>query len=334
MHRKISKILLHLTLWSISFLLLFKLFTIDYDSGFADVLYTLLFHLPLLLAVYINLLLIKLFFLKKQYGLYLILIITLLLICVGVYFLIFRLLVPLMLERYYFIAYYSPLQIAQFVLVYLFLSLLFHLSVGWFFLREKEYQLQKENHQVQLRNLKAQINPHFLFNSLNNIYALAGPDNTPARNYLTKLSDSLRYMIYETNVEFVSLKDEVNYLENFFDLEKLRLSASTDILFEKEGKFDQHVIAPLLLLPLMENCFRHCNRKNPSIHVYLFVENEQLTFRTRNNISSGPEAAPGGVGLQNVKKRLEFIYGKRGQLNLRKEADCFELDLNINLLPE
>ena len=334
MHSPITKIVLHLTLWGISFLLLYKLFTIDYDSGFADVLYTALFHIPLLLTVYANLLLIKLFFEKRQYGFYVLFVFLLIATGVGMYFLIFRLLVPLLLAKYYFIAYYSPWQIVQFMAVYLFLSLLFHLAVGWFFLRENEFQLQKENHQVQLRNLKAQINPHFLFNSLNNIYALVGPDNLLARDYLTKLSDSLRYMIYETNAEFVPLKDEVQYLENYFELEKLRLSGSEAVSIEKQGHFDQYVIAPLLLLPLVENCFRHCNRKDPHIRIGLEIKDEVLSFQTRNNVSSIPTKASGGVGLVNVQRRLELIYKERAKLTFRSELNFFELDLKLNLSEE
>ncbi|MCB0668470.1 MAG: histidine kinase, partial [Saprospiraceae bacterium] len=126
-----------------------------------------------MIAVYVNLQLVRVLFIKGRYLLYLASIFFLLFFCVSFYFFLFRTLVPLILKNYYFIAYYTPWQIVQFISAYILLSLLFHLSVGWFLLREKEFQLQKENHLVQLKNLKEQINPHFLFNSLNNIYSLA-----------------------------------------------------------------------------------------------------------------------------------------------------------------
>ncbi|MBK8502715.1 MAG: sensor histidine kinase [Saprospiraceae bacterium] len=328
----VKKISFHLTLWSVSFFLLYSLFTVDYNTGIADYIYTALFHLPLVLAVYLNLPLIQSLFLKKRYLLYLLLILPLVSFCVAFYFLIFQVLVPLLLAKYYFIAYYTPWQIAQFVIVYLFLSLLFHLSVSWFFLKEKEYQLQKENHLVQLKNLKSQISPHFLFNSLNNIYALAGPENTEARNYLTKLSDALRYIIYDTNTPFVPLKNEVEYLVNYFALERLRLENGEEVSFQKSGKYQEFLIAPLLLLPLVENCFFvHCNRKEPFIEINLSVFDSELHFITHNNKTKILPSVSGGVGLENVKKRLEMIYGNRGRLEIKDEPENFTVDLKINL---
>jgi sensor histidine kinase YesM len=326
-----KKIFFHCTLWSVSFFLLYKLFTVDYNTGIGDYIYTGLFHLPLVLAVYLNLPLIRLLFLQKRYLWYVFAILPLVSLCVAFYFLIFRVLVPLFLAKYYFIAYYTPWQIAQFVIVYLFLSLLFHLSVSWFFLREKEYRLQKENHLVQLKNLKSQISPHFLFNSLNNIYALSGPENAEAKNYLTKLSDALRYMIYETDTPLVPLKNELEYLENYFSLEKLRLEKGAEIYFHKSGNYDEYLIAPLLLLPLVENCFAHCNRKVPHIEINLSVINHQLQFKTINNKTTTPSVQPGGVGLENVKKRLEMIYGNLSKFETRDGQYYFEVDLKINL---
>ncbi|MCB0665700.1 MAG: sensor histidine kinase, partial [Saprospiraceae bacterium] len=296
--------------------------------------YTLLFHIPLLIAVYINLQLVHTFFVKGRYILYLASISFLLFFCVSFYFFLFRTLVPLILKNYYFIAYYTPWQIAQFISAYILLSLLFHLSVGWFLLRDKEFQLQKENHLVQLKNLKEQINPHFLFNSLNNIYSLAGRENMEVRNYLTKLSDALRYMIYETDVELVPLKNEVEYLLNYFELEKLRLEKSNDVVFSCSGDLDQYLIAPLLLLPLVENCFRHCDPKAPNIKIDLSVQDDRLTFVSENSRPVDKDKKPGGVGLNNVKKRLALIYGTAGSLRINEQEDRYKLYLQINLQQE
>lgn len=325
---------LHVLLWAISFFLLYKLFTVDYDSGVADLIYTALFHLPLFLAVYGNLLLVRTFFSHRKYILYAFSCIILGFISVSFHFLLFKSLVPLFLKNYYFIAYYSFWQIAQFVSAYIFLSLLFHLSVEWFRLKEKEYILQRENHLVQLTNLKSQLNPHFLFNSLNNIYGLAGKDNVEVRDYLTRLSDALRYMIYDTDSEFVPLKSEVIYLGNYFELEKLRLGKSGDIIFTRSGPFDQYVIAPLLMLPLLENCFRHCDRKSPYIKVDLTIKDDRLILKTENNRTGGPAKPSGGVGLRNVRKRLELIYGDSGRLQILDQPLLFQLTLQINLSPQ
>lgn len=334
MRKGFSKIIVHLVLWSISFLLLYKLFTSEYDSGIADIIYTALFHVPLLFAVYINLPLMRSLFVMRKYITYLLALILLTAFCVAVYFLLFQYLVPLLLKNYYFIAYYTPGQIAQFITAYSLLTILFYLSTGWFTLREKEYQLQKENHLVQLKNLKAQINPHFLFNSLNNIYALAGPDDGQVRTYLTKLSDALRYMIYDTDVELVPLKNEVEYLENYFDLERLRLGDGAQVSFAKTGKVDQYLIAPLLLLPIVENCFRHCDRRSPLIEILLSVKDDQLSLITKNNRERDPALAKGGVGLDNVSKRLQLIYGADAELKITDDGDFFSVILNINLRQE
>lgn len=325
------KLLFHTILWALSFYLLFQLFTIDYSTGKADVIYTVLFHLPLIIAVYIHLFFIRVFFPKHRYVIYLTLTILLVIISSMFYFFIFETLVPYFLDGYFFIAYYNFWQIIQFIVAYIFLSLLLHLSVGWFILREQELQLQKENHQVQLKNLKSQINPHFLFNSLNNIYALSGPDNPQSRNYLNKLSDALRYMIYDTEADLVPLKSEAEYLENYFEIEKLRLPDTTRVQFTKSGMIDQFVIAPLLLLPLVENCFGHCDRRSPLIEINLKMIDETLHFTTLNNKSPTRLQDSGGVGLDNVEKRLKLIYPARYDLKIDDSSERFRIFLTINL---
>ena len=325
------KILFHTVLWGLSFYLLFQLFTIDYSTGKADVIYTALFHLPLIIAVYIHLYFIRYFFPKHRYTIYLTLTILLVIVCSRFYFFIFEKLVPLFLDGYFFIAYYNSWQIIQFIIAYIFLSLLLHLSVGWFILKEQELQLQKENHQVQLKNLKSQINPHFLFNSLNNIYALSGPNNPQSRNYLNKLSDALRYMIYDTEADLVPLKSEAEYLENYFEIEKLRLPDTAKVRFTKTGMIDQYMIAPLLLLPLVENSFAHCDRRSPIIEIDLKIIDETLHFTTRNNKAPSRLQDTGGVGLNNVKKRLKLIYPGRYELKIDDALESFQIFLTINL---
>jgi two-component system, LytTR family, sensor kinase len=281
-------------------------------------------------AVYFNLFLIRQLFQKGRFLSYLLAVVFLMVTATALYFFIFESLVPAWLTGYYFIAYYSAWQIVQFVSSYVVFSLLLHLSVGWFILKDKELQLEKENHQVQLKNLKAQINPHFLFNSLNNIYALAGAD-PQVRTYLSRLSDSLRYMIYDTEADLVPMKNEVEYLDNYFEIEKLRLAETTEVYFRKGGKFDQHVIAPLLLLPLLENCFVHCDRQSPVIHLELRISDDQLHFKSFNNKPRLPLGERGGVGLDNVRKRLNLIYPDRHKMEVREDQGSYHISLSINL---
>ncbi len=327
------KILFHGILWGLSYYLLYKLFTIDYNTGKGDIIYTALFHIPLAVAVYFNLFLIRQLFEKDRFLSYFLAVIFLVVTATALYFLIFESLVPVWLTGYYFIAYYSAWQIVQFVGSYVVFSLLLHLSVGWFMLKDKELQLEKENHRVQLKNLKSQINPHFLFNSLNNIYALAGAD-PQVRAYLSRLSDALRYMIYDTDADLVPLKNEVEYLDNYFEIEKLRLTQAAEVNFRKEGKFDQHVIAPLLLIPLVENCFVHCNRQAPVIHLELCISNDQLHFNSFNNKPRMKNGERGGVGLDNVRKRLHLIYPDQHKIEVREDQDSYQISLSINLARE
>ncbi len=326
-----KSILYHLTFWIISFILLYRLFTINYDNGWADVIYTLLFHLPLLVATYVNVYLVDRLLRRKLYGGYIAGALATLAVSVAFYFFIFEVLSDLLFPGYYFIAYYSAWEISQFVLVYIVISLLLKLSIDWFAVKEDQLSLQRENYTVKLRNLKAQINPHFLFNSLNNIYSLADGKDTRTRAYLVKLADALRYMIYDTDEDFVPLPNEIEYLENYVALEKLRLEDPGAVRFEARGNADGLVIAPLLLLPLVENCFKHARRPDPAIHIMLTIGPSLLQLHTRNNLALVSPDEKGGHGLQNVRKRLAMIYPQQHQLHYRQEDGQFHAQLEINL---
>ena len=329
MHNRILTFGLHLALWAISFLLLYKLFTIDYNTGFGDVVYTGLFHIPLIMVVYLHIYAIKSLFEPKKYWVYFSTTLALLLFGTCLYFTIFKFLVP-SFKVYYFIAYYTPREIAQFIAAYLVISFLLYLSFSWFRLKNKELQLERENHQVKLKNLKSQISPHFLFNSLNNIYGATSKEDKTTRSYLLHLSDSLRYLIYDTDVDFVPLHAEVEYLSNYVALEKLRFEDSKNIGLNIEGDIEKFVIAPLIFLPLVENCFVHCNRADPFIDISLSIKDHHLKFHSQNNLSLH-HSRQGGVGLNNVKKRLELIYGNGHESTHEVADNIFKLYLSINL---
>jgi len=249
-----NKLVIHSLFWALSFIILHRLFTIDYNNGKTDVIYTLVFHIPLIVIVYINYYVINKFITNKKYWLYFISFIILFGIGTGLHYLLFDHLVDYVFPGYYFISMYSLIEISQYILAYLVASLLFKLSKDWFDLKDQQLNLQKENHQVQLTSLKAQLNPHFLFNSLNNIYSMTSTDVKKGREHIIKLSDALRYMLYKTNDERVPLENEIEYFSNYIELEKLRLEEEANIEVSLPKEFNGLQIAPLILLPFIENC--------------------------------------------------------------------------------
>ena len=189
----------------------------------------------------------------------------------------------------------------------------------------------QENHHVKLTSLKNQINPHFLFNSLNNIYGITAAKNKLGRNYLLKLSDALRYMIYDTAAAFVPLEKEIDYLKNYMALEKLRLEEAATIDLKTTGDFSGHLIAPLILLPIVENCFKYFNQENPLVDIFLSIENEQFTIKAMNNKRVHAKEQTGGLGLTNLKNRLQLIYPERHQLTIDDKPNSYTVSLTINL---
>ena len=220
------RILQHLLFWVISFFILVRFFNTSNQVEKIDVIYTLIFHVSLLTGVYINLiLLIPHFLRKKKYLIYVLLLIATIAGTSGFNLITFDKWIDYILPGYYFISFYDFADILKFVVIYISLTTLLKLSKGWFMLMETNQQLMKveqEKTKTELMALRSQINPHFLFNSLNSIYSLAmkGSEKTP--KIILLLSDLMRYMLYETNEELVPLKKEVQYLENYIELQKLR----------------------------------------------------------------------------------------------------------------
>ncbi|WP_293297113.1 histidine kinase [Pedobacter sp. UBA4863] len=214
--------------------------------------------------------------------------------------------------------------------------------IVWFGVAVKFFKSWYQRHhaalQAELSLLKAQIHPHFLFNTLNNLYALTLNNSPKSPEIVMGLSEILRYMLYECNVESVSLKKDIEMLENFILLERMRYEERLDFNFTKEGDLEGHNIAPLLLLPLVENAFKHGAGEKVGqawINMELEIKNELLTFKINN---SKPEkvATPligknGNIGLENVKKRLELIYPEAHQFKIFDEEELFAIILKIDL---
>jgi LytS/YehU family sensor histidine kinase len=183
-------------------------------------------------------------------------------------------------------------------------------------------EIEKEKIQTELNSLKQQVNPHFLFNSLNSIYSLANRQSEKTTEAVLKLSDMLRYMIYDAEKSTVPLKQEFDGLKNFIELQKLRLTDKTKLNINIQENPDDYMIEPLLLLPVVENAFKFGsdNLHKSNINVEASVEEGMLFFACSNTVIPGLKEQkskdPSGIGLRNVRRRLELLYPGKHELNI------------------
>ena len=204
-------------------------------------------------------------------------------------------------------------------------------------LRERK-DLQTQTMQSELRFLKSQINPHFLFNTLNNLYALTLKKSDKAPEIVIKLSEMMRYMLYECNERRVPLGKEVNYIRNYLDLERLRQGKNMEITFEVAGEVLDQQIAPLMFIPFLENSFKHgLNNQISSgfVNIRLDIENHNIHFQIENSKSESlplqTHKRSGGIGLVNIKRRLNIIYPNQHQLIIHDNPKTYGVELEIEL---
>jgi LytS/YehU family sensor histidine kinase len=205
----------------------------------------------------------------------------------------------------------------------------------WYVKNQRNLQLQQENTEAQLQLLKAQVHPHFLFNTLNNIYSFSQNTAPTAAKLVTGLSDMLRYMIYEGNQSLVPLSKEVKMLQDYISLQQIRyedLEVHTDLPANTENLY----IAPLLLLPLIENCFKHGTSnmlEHPWVSLHITIEGKEFTMKLVNGKAENyaNPSRESGIGISNVKKRLEFLYPGKHNFKTIDSEDVFIVDLKLEL---
>ncbi|WP_299179992.1 sensor histidine kinase [uncultured Aquimarina sp.] len=205
--------------------------------------------------------------------------------------------------------------------------------------RDSFYRRQEEK-EAELKLLKAQLNPHFLFNTLNNLYGLSVIKSEKLPDLMLKLSDLLRYSLYETKETFVSLEKEIKYLENYISLEKIRLEDKADIQLNIKGyDSSDKIIAPMLFIVFVENAFKHLGvleGVKSKVSVNIEIEKDSLNFNCMNTIDSihttnnDIEKGKSGIGLQNAKKRLDLMYTDKYKLQVTQEKDFYQVALNLN----
>jgi LytS/YehU family sensor histidine kinase len=207
---------------------------------------------------------------------------------------------------------------------------LFALILGWFFQQWKWLKsLESKKAKAELALLKSQINPHFFFNTLNNLYGLTVEKSDDAPDVVLKLSDMMRYTIYMGKEDLVSLKDEVEYLQNYIELHKIRYQKKVDITFKYTNTTD-YQIAPLLYIIALENAFKHGVEKlteNAYIHMNLLTEKGTILFEIENNFEQSETESETGIGLDNLKQRLHLLYPKKHQLEINKGDSVYKLSI-------
>jgi len=208
--------------------------------------------------------------------------------------------------------------------------------VDYLQLQKQLADVAKERAEAELNFLKSQINPHFLFNSLNAVYFLIDRNNKAARHALHTFSDMLRYQLYECNGHKIPIEKEIGYLKDYVGLQQLRLPENTDIQFHCADGVQQFSIEPLLLLPFVENSFKHLSHyshgKPNEIQIAIDRAGNDLHFEVYNTTEDFENAtASGGIGLANVKKRLALLYPQKHRLTITKKADRFCVQLWLSL---
>lgn len=196
-------------------------------------------------------------------------------------------------------------------------------------------KIKKEQKISELNFLRSQMNPHFLFNTLNNLYSLSLKGSKKTPEALLQLSNLLSYTIYEGSEDKISLEKEIHHLHDYIELEKLRFGNRLNLQMEISGNFSGVMITPLILIPIVENVFKHCSlneRGDVDIQIKIAVTNDELHISTINPVgNSVKESNKNGIGVQNLSKRLQIIYPQKHTFRLEERAHKFYVDLSIQL---
>jgi len=219
-------------------------------------------------------------------------------------------------------------------------STIYVISSQWVRNAREKQELKTEQIQTELKFLKSQINPHFLFNILNSLYALTLKKSDMAPTMVIKLSEMMRYMLYECNEKRVPLEKEINYLRNYLDLEKLRIGNKMDVELNVHGDLEDKYIAPLIFINFVENSFKHGgisgNKTKGHVNLDITVRNEEIHFILENSKplrlgETKSMKAVGGIGLKNVKNRLDLVYANNYKIDIKEDDDIYSIDLALQL---
>ena len=340
-NRKIKWAVTSVPLFAIVWGILSVFFTNDQGIVFAVVLgyfldnflYVLVFHITIIAAVYLNInILIKQYLSQGKFGVFVLSALCLAAIAGFMNYALFDLVIDQIFPQLFYISWFKVWELILMMIGYLAITtIVFLLWQYAMMLIENREKVQHE-----LSALKAQINPHFLFNNLNTIYSLALKGDVRTKDVILQLSDFLRYVLYDTSSDKIELEKEIEIIKTYVGLQRERINQDiTEVILNIEGEFKGAIIAPLLLLPLAENCFKHGIGKNKgTIQIDIQYSGHQLRFRTQNPVARrenviNPEQ--GGIGIKNVEKRLNLLYPDKHELTFTENEELFSVDLQIDL---
>lgn len=236
---------------------------------------------------------------------------------------------------------YSTRFVVQIITANLFIVIflgMIRFAVDWFEFEARQKNVENEKLMAELNFLKAQINPHFLFNTLNNLYYLAYTQSPNTTEVIAKLSQMMRYMIYDSNYPLVPLSKEIEYMENYISLERLRLNDEIPIQFTIKGGNPQDIlIAPLIFITFLENAFKHGvsnNHPKAWVNIFIDIKGTECIYKVENSkipFTMAVADEKSGIGLQNVKRRLELSYPDKHILTVENLPDRYSVQLNILL---
>lgn len=331
-----TKIFSHLAFWVLAILAFGFIFRITEVIDRLDVIYSMLFHISIMLGVYINFYWIDKLLNKRFYLPYILMFALTLsgMVLVNIY--TFDRFVDLICPDLYMVNQFRYLELIIISIIYLLISSAIKLSQQWFNLQKAKHEttkLEKVRIDTELQKLKSQINPHFLFNSLNVIYSKSLSKDQDTSGVILKLSDILRYVIYDSRKESVTLASEVLLLRKYIDLQKYRIEDNVRITFTNDADYEAQV-APLIFLTLLENAFKHGGKsdlEDPFIEIDLRSDAKKIYFTIINNKISTEIASENrvGIGLQNIKKRLALEYPQKHRFEIEVTDKTFKIYLEI-----
>lgn len=221
------------------------------------------------------------------------------------------------------------------VLSSIFIACLLRGAVNWYTDIRYKKELEQKNLETSLALLRAQINPHFLFNTLNNIDVLIEKDPATASTYLKKLSDILRFTLYDSSAGDIPLQQEITYIEQYLELQKIRTANPDFVKFDVRGEMKYVQIAPMLFIPFIENAFKHCTNKKVNNGIMIAIISDGLTLTFECNNAYEPQLIEhrqqGGLGLELIQNRLELLHHDRYNLDIEKTNERFTVKLKLYL---
>lgn len=339
-NQSINRIFLHILFWLFSYFIFSQIFKISDEVTQIDYIFSGLFHVSLLFGVYINIMfLIPKLFSKKKYLIYFIALVVIILLSIILNLITFDWLTDIVFPDYYFVSHFDFLEIGTFMVIYILITTLLKLSQSWFELQEvnkRITRIEKENIKSELNALKAQINPHFLFNSLNVIYSQAIKKSNKTPNAIIQLSDILRYVIYDSTKDKVSIETEIKLIEDYIELQKFRIDTTSNIKFEHKVQNENCKITPMLLLPLVENSFKH-GIKGELDHTFVNIKLEaninNILFEIENNKGIGETVESegnSGIGIANIRQRLTLLYPNKNKFDIEETTTIFKVNMILD----